>query len=102
MPISKYINALKNIDQIYDGIKNDIFRTEYAEKIAASRIKICESCKEFDTEGSKCMAPGTQPCCSLCGCSMKWKSRSMSSECPAGKWEALLTELEEQKLIDND
>jgi len=102
MPISKYINALKNIDQIYDGIKNDIFKTEYVEKIAASRIKICESCKEFDTKGNKCMAPGTQPCCSLCGCSMKWKSRSMSSECPAGKWEALLTELEEQKLINND
>jgi hypothetical protein len=33
---------------------------------------------------------------------MTFKSRSMSSECPKGKWEALLTELEEEKLIENE
>ena len=102
MPISKYLDALKNIDQIYDGIKNDPFKKEYVEKIAESRIKICETCNEYDTKGSKCLVPGTQPCCTLCGCSMHWKSRSMSSECPAGKWEQLLTPLEEEKLINNE
>ena len=98
----KYLNALKNIDEIYDGIKNDLFKKEYVEKIAESRIKICKTCKEYDTKGSKCLVPGTQPCCTLCGCSMHWKSRSMSSECPAGKWEQLLTPLEEEKLINNE
>jgi hypothetical protein len=102
MPINKYLNALKNISHIYDGIKNDLFRKEHVEKIAESRLAICETCKEFDKKGTKCMAPGTQPCCSLCGCSMHWKSRSMASECPAGKWEQLLTPLEEDKLIYNN
>ena len=36
MPISKYLNALKNIDEVYDGIKNDLFKKEYVEKIAES------------------------------------------------------------------
>ena len=31
MPINKYLNALKNIDEIYDGVKM-IFLKEYVEK----------------------------------------------------------------------
>lgn len=37
------------------------------------------------------MAPGTQPCCSQCGCSLGFKLRAMETECPhpAGpKWKA--------------
>lgn len=102
MPINKYLQALKNIDKIYDGVKNNLFKKEYVEVIAKSRIKICETCEFYDTKGTDCLAPGTQPCCSVCGCSMTFKSRSMSSECPKGKWEALLTELEEEKLIKNE
>ena len=83
------LNVLTDIHRLIREVLNrlnDIDQTEYVEKIAESRIKICELCKEFDTKGDKCMVPSTQPCCSLCGCSMQWKSRSMSSECPAGKW----------------
>jgi hypothetical protein len=102
MPLNKYFAALKNINEIYDGVKNNLFKKEYVEIIANSRLDICKKCKEYDTKGSKCLAPGTQPCCSLCGCSMQLKSRSLSSDCPAGKWEALLTETEENNLFKDE
>jgi hypothetical protein len=41
---------------------------------------------------------GTQPCCGDCGCSLTFKTRSLSSDCPQGKWDALITEEEEDKL----
>lgn len=48
------------------------------------------------------MVPGTQPCCNQdkggCGCSLKLKTRSLSSECPTGKWKAEITEEEEDQL----
>ena len=45
--------------------------------------------------------PGTQPCCSECGCSMGFKLRSLSSSCPIDKWKAVLTEEEEDELNKN-
>ena len=47
-----------------------------------------------------CLAPGTQPCCSDCGCSLTFKVRSLSSECPKGYWDALVTE-DQEDLITN-
>jgi len=47
------------------------------------------------------MMPGTQPCCGECGCSMGFKLRSLSSSCPIDKWEAVLTEEEEDELNKN-
>jgi len=41
---------------------------------------------------------GTAPCCNECGCSLGFKTRSLSSDCPLGKWEAIVTEEEEDKL----
>ena len=42
--------------------------------------------------------PGTQPCCGECGCSLALKIRSLSSGCPISKWDAMLTDEEENKL----
>jgi len=50
------------------------------------------------------MVPGTTPCCDErmggCGCSLGFKTRSLSSACPLSppKWEAIITEAEEDKL----
>jgi len=96
--IKKLINALKNADQVFEGIKNTIFKTEHVELIANERWKICKKCDLIDLNGKNCVAPGTQPCCSSCGCSLAFKIRALSSACPEGKWEALLTEEEEGKL----
>ena len=44
--------------------------------------------------------PGTQPCCGLCGCSLAFKTRSLSSKCDIGKWIAEVTEEEEDVIND--
>jgi len=85
----------KNRSQILEGIKNNVFKKESVEAIAAERQKACDSCDFIDREGSRCLVPGTQPCCGSCGCSLKLKLRSLSSECPEGHWEAVLTDEED-------
>jgi|TARA_R110000851_G_scaffold60969_3_gene140271 hypothetical protein len=88
----------ENRKAIYEGIKNSVIRDKYVEDISAKRMLICEECPEIDLKGSKCEMPGTQPCCGNCGCSLAFKTRSLSSECPIGEWPALMTEKEEDKL----
>ncbi len=87
-----------NRKQIYEGIKNSVMRDEYVEDVSAKRIAICNECSEIDLKGSKCEMPGTQPCCGNCGCSLAFKTRALSSECPIGEWPALMSENEEDKL----
>jgi hypothetical protein len=92
----------KNRKQIFEGITNSIIRDETVEHIATLRLEICKSCTLYDTIGSGCMVSGTQPCCDEskggCGCSLTLKTRALSSDCPLGKWKALITEEEEDKL----
>lgn len=48
--------------------------------------------------------PGTQPCCSICGCKLAYKTRSLSSSCPhpdGPKWKATMTEQEQDELYLN-
>jgi hypothetical protein len=88
----------ENRKQIMEGVKNSIIRDAFVEKVAEERRKICDSCIRKDDEGTSCVVPGTQPCCNLCGCSLSFKLRSLSSECPDLRWHAVLTEEEEDKL----
>lgn len=85
------IKIWKNKGQILEGIKNNIFKQEHVEEIAKERWLICEGCAILDKEGTKCLVPGTGPCCGDCGCSMGLKLRSLGSDCPLGKWKAVLT-----------
>ena len=70
------------------------------EEVSAKRMDICIECPEIDREGSKCEVPGTQPCCGNCGCSLAFKTRALSTECPLGEWRALMSEKEED-VLDN-
>ena len=89
----------KNRKQILEGIKNKLFKDEHVEAVAKDRWEnACVRCDFLDREGTKCTVKGTQPCCGDCGCSLGFKLRSLSSSCPQGKWDALLTEDEEDKL----
>jgi hypothetical protein len=95
-------NNLKNIwsnrKQILEGITNSLIRDEFVEDVAKARLEICDNCPNKDIEGTECVMPGSKPCCGLCGCSLTFKTRSLSSECPDGKWKALMTEEEEDQL----
>jgi hypothetical protein len=85
----------KDRNKILEGITNAIIRDEFVEDVAKHRMEVCNAC-EF--KGDKCLVPGTSPCCNDCGCSLTFKTRSLSSECPQDKWKALLSEEEEDKL----
>ena len=98
------IQIWKSKGQIFEGIKNAIFKKQDVEEIAQQRMQICSMCSLYDVHGKGCMVPGTAPCCNQdmggCGCSLSLKTRSLSSSCPLTppKWEAILSEEEEDKL----
>lgn len=92
------IKLWKNKGKILEGIKNNMFKQEHVEEVYKERKSICDNCPKIDLAGSHCYVPGTQPCCSVCGCSLNLLLRSLSSECEDGKWEAILTEEEEDEL----
>jgi hypothetical protein len=106
MSLAKNILTIwKNKGLILEGVMNSIFKKEDVEEIAAHRLEICKTCDLYDTSGKGCLVPGTQPCCNEekggCGCSLTFKTRSLSSKCPhpeAPKWDAILSEEEEDKL----
>jgi len=88
----------ENRKGILEGVKNSIIRDELVEDIARMRYDICDECEHIDNKGKECAVKGTQPCCAECGCSLQFKTRSLSSECPLGKWQAIATEEEEDEL----
>ena len=95
------IKIWKNKNQIYEGIKNSIFKQEHIEEISQECMELCRRCPHIDNTGSKCELPGTAPCCGLCGCKLSLKTRSLSSYCADEsnqRWPAILTEDEEDKL----
>jgi hypothetical protein len=94
------IRIWKERNKIAEGVKNNIFKTKHVEDIAFFRNEICRVCEFIDPTGAKCAIPGTQPCCGECGCSLKLKTRSLSSDCPRGFWKAELTE-EEEAIVNN-
>lgn len=99
--MSNLIRIWKNRNQIVEGVMNSVFKREDVEQIADERMKICRRCPSgcYDTSGEGCMVSGSQPCCDErkggCGCSLGFKTRSLSSDCPNGHWSAELTEDEE-------
>lgn len=98
----KIKNIWDNRKQILEGITNSLIRDEFVEDVAKARLEVCDICTEKDIEGTECVMPGSKPCCSLCGCSLAFKTRSLSSACPANKWFALIEEEDEDKLDNLD
>lgn len=96
----KFSEIWKNRSLILEGIKNYIFTNDDIELLAKERLEKCMSCPHVDIVGKKCMMPGTEPCCSLCGCSLELKTRSLSSSCADEKnpkWKAVITEQDEDE-----
>lgn len=88
----------KNRKQIVEGITNTVIKNEFVEHVSSLRMEICNECPEKDNIGDQCVMPGTQPCCSLCGCSLSFKTRALSTACPAKKWASIVSEKKEDEL----
>lgn len=95
------IKIWKEKGKILEGVKNSMFKQAHIEEIAKTRMNICDECPLIDREGTKCYMVGTQPCCGDCGCKLSFKTRSLSSDCPQGKWDAVTTEEEEHAIINS-
>jgi hypothetical protein len=80
---------LRTVDQVLSGYFNLFFKNTRVEIISRARMTVCNNCPYMDKKGSTCMVPGTQPCCSRCGCNLEAKTRSLESSCPEKKWIAI-------------
>ena len=49
MDLKKFLGAFGNSSQIFEGIKNNIFKKEHIEAEAALRWSICKKCDSLDT-----------------------------------------------------
>ena len=100
MRINKILAAFGNLGQIAQGIKNNIFKQDDIEEIAKMRWLECKVCPLLDREGKSCAGGVSQkPCCSDCGCGLKYKLRALSSSCPKGRWNKVMDRKLEKKLI---
>lgn len=102
MKLNNIIQIWKTKGQILEGVKNNIFKKEDVEEIAKARMDICFHCDLYTESDSGCMVVATSPCCNQelggCGCSLKFKTRSLSSECPKGHWKAETSQDEEDMI----
>jgi hypothetical protein len=86
-----------------EGLLNSVIKKDDVEQIAQARMDICNECPHIDRQGDKCFVPGTQPCCSKCGCKLAWKTRSLSSSCgdeENPRWNAIVSEQEEAEIFN--
>ena len=105
-----------NIKHIIEGVTNSIFVKEEVEKIADYRYSICKTCPKSsmvikstikDTKEGE--VPPIEPGpyyseirpdehCSMCACNIHAKVRSLHTNCPIDKWEAVASKEEAAKI----
>jgi hypothetical protein len=67
---------MSKVKEIISGWKNYVFPSEEVERIAIHRMETCLDCPKLKDNKR----------CSLCGCFMPAKVRSIMSTCPLKKW----------------
>jgi hypothetical protein len=77
---------------------------ELIEKTAQERINICLTCPRYSANAKKKGYETIRPDihCVECGCTLAAKTKCLSCECPLKKWEAHLTQEQEQQLINGE
>ena len=70
---------MSQLNEIYQGWKNLLFKNEEIEPLAEERSKICFDCPIRDGDYCSKKLGG-------CGCYLEAKIRSKDSKCPKGKW----------------
>jgi len=88
--MANLIQIWKSKGKILEGITNSIFTKDHVEEIAELRQLICDGCPHKSKTGI--------PTCTICGCVLHLKTRSLSSSCDDSRWHAELTQQEEDAL----
>lgn len=68
---------MSKFEEIVSGWKNYFFKDEEVENKAKVRLKICLECNHINNSNDKC---------TICGCFIPAKVRSLKSKCPKSKW----------------
>ena len=71
------------LNEIYEGWKNLAFKKKHIERVANTRLHVCNTC-EWNSKFHKTTRVDQH--CTKCGCTLAAKARSMESKCPIGKW----------------
>lgn len=81
------MNQLRQIAEGYYNlfISGTPIASEKIEELSKARMKICESCKDFDTTGDSCKLEIHKilkySCCKHCGCYQEAKTRVLEAVC---------------------
>lgn len=76
----------QNKRAILEGVANSLIKSKAVEEVAKLRLGVCDECPHKSTD----CAAMIKTCCSVCGCSLEFKSHSMQSSCPKNHWPAVL------------
>lgn len=94
---------MKLLSQIYEGWRNNLLPpSELKELIVStseSRLDVCGKCPHH-SKNHKTIRPDEH--CTYCGCTLAAKTKCLSCRCPIGKWEALVTEEQEDEMLPSD
>lgn len=90
--------------EIFNGWRNDLMPPKHLKKlikdVSDERMKICTECPKNSVKAKEdgYTSIRTDFHCTVCSCPLQKKTKSLHSSCPIGKWEALLTKEELEKL----
>lgn len=92
-----------DLSKIYEGWRNQLFPPSHLKKIIESvarrRRNICNVC-EHNSKLHSTFRPDIH--CVICKCTLSAKTRCLSCDCPDSppRWEAVLTEEEEEEIAN--
>ena len=80
---------MSKIGEIAEGWANLVNKKEAVERVAKTRINICNTCENHSKFHK---TNRLDDHCFDCKCPLATKTRSLQSECPIGKWKAFKKE----------
>jgi hypothetical protein len=91
------------INEIIEGWRNNLLPKESMKEIIAEakgyRLNICNNCPKHSKFHNTPLRPDAH--CTECGCTLAAKTACLSCKCPLDKWQAYITEQEQNTLNDN-
>jgi hypothetical protein len=92
--------------QIYEGWRNHLFPPEKIRllilEVSEERLSICDECKFNSANIKKKNKLRPDIHCTLCECTLLAKTKCLSCECPKKFWTAILTDEQEDEMINTD